>query len=148
MTTPKQPQMDAETAKALADKLKMIPTISRKKTPKAKKKAPAVDDIDGQVKAVGAALGDALVTATDTPLTVLTPVVGALASQLVALGIRATKHVDDDAKHAPPWLVQGVREQSQKPKPPTPPVDAPPAAARTAKAPALPKRIPARAVRR
>ncbi len=141
-----KPQLTVEDAKALADKL--MQKTNPGKVPKVAKKVPAVDNIDGQIKAVGAALADALVTATEVPLTVLQPVVGALATQLVALGIRQTKHVDENAVHAPAWIVQGMREQSMKPAAELPlPADMPPAVARTAKAPSRPK-LPNVAVRR
>lgn len=135
--------------KALADRLAKKPS-GIGTPPVVPKKTPAIDDIDGQTKALGAALADALITASEVPVTVLQPVVGALASQLVALGVRQTEHVDPNAAHAPSWLVQGMREQSMKVPAPPPVVDAQPAAARTAKAPAPPKRRrnTARAVRR
>lgn len=136
MTKPQQ--LTAENAKALADRL--MQKTNPGKVPKVAKKVPAVDNIDGQIKAVGAALADALVTATEVPVTVLQPVVGALAAQLVALGVRQTKHVDNDAVHAPAWIVQGMREQSATPTDQMRPADMPPAAARTAKAPSRPTR--------
>jgi len=141
------PEQTEAAAKELADRL--MKRTNPGKVPVVPKKAPKLDDIEGQTKAVGAALADALVTATDTPVTVLQPVVGALAAQLVALGVRQTKHVDPEAVHAPSWIVQGMREQSMK-LPEQPPADAPPAVARTAKAPTPPKRVrgEARAVRR
>lgn len=151
MKAPKQPQpqhVTADAMKALAERL--LQATAPGKPPTVPKKVPAVDDIAGQTKAVGAALADALVTATDTPVTVLQPFVGAIASQLVALGIRQTEHVDPDAVHAPAWIVQGMREQSTKVPEPPRPAEAPPAVVRTAKAPTPPKRIrnAARAVRR
>ena len=144
---PQQP-LTADAMKAVADRL--MQRTDPKKVPIVPKKIPAADDIDGQTKAVGAALADALVTATETPVTVLAPVVGALAAQLVALGVRQTEYVDPDAAHAPSWIVQGMREQSMRVPEQPRPADAPPAAARTAKAPAPPKRLrnTARAVRR
>lgn len=147
MTKPKKAQQ-ADAAKALADTIFSNPAIGKK--PKVAKKVPKVDDIDGQTKAVGAALADALVTATDIPVAVLQPIVGAWASRLVGLGIRATEHVDPDVPRAPSMIVQGMREQSMNVPEQPRPADAPPAAARTAKAPTPPKRIrnTSRAVRR
>lgn len=142
-----QPALTVEAAQSLADRLMQNTNIG--KVPAVPKKVPNADDIDGQTRAVGAALGDALDTATDVPLTVLKSVVADVAAQLVALGIRQTEHVDPEAIHAPAWIVQGMREQSMKvPEQPRP--DAPPAAARTAKAPVVPKKrlSAARAVRR
>ncbi len=135
--------------KALADRLAKKPG-GIGTPPVVPKKTPAVDDIDGQTKALGAALADALITASDVPVTVLQPVVGALAAQLVALGVRQTEHVDPNAAHAPSWLVQGMREQSMKvpDQAAARSADARPAAARTTKAPAAPKRRRNTAVRR
>ena len=149
MTKPPQ-HLTVESIKALAGGI--IGNMDVGAPPVVTKKVPKVDDIEGQTKALGAALADALVTATDVPVTVLQPVVGALAAQLVALGIRATEHVDPAAVHAPGWIVQGMREQSMRLPNPPPPPDAKPAAARTATAPAPPNRriktATARAVRR
>ena len=145
----KSQQHPTDVAKALAGRI--IGNMDVGTPPAVKKKVPKVDDIEGQTKAVGAALADALVTATEVPVTVLQPVVGALAAQLVALGIRATEHADPDTVHAPAWIVQGMREQSMRPPTPPPTPDAKPIAARTAKAPTPPKRrikATARAVRR
>lgn len=138
-----EPRLTPASAKALADK-----TIDAQKV--IPKKVPAVDDIDGQTKALGGALASALLTATDTPLTVLQPVVADLAAQLVALGIRQTEHVDPAALHAPAWVTDGMRQQSIKlPEQPSH-TEAAPAVARTAQAPNPPKRIAAhaRAVKR
>jgi hypothetical protein len=137
-----KPQLTPESAKALADKVidgQVIP-----------KKVPKVEDVDAQIKAVGGALASALLTATDVPITALQPEVGALASQLVALGIRQTKHVDPTAIHAPHWITNGMRQQSVKL--PDQPVhtEAEPVTARTDEAPKPPKKIHhhARAVKR
>jgi hypothetical protein len=114
------------------------------------KKIPAADDIDGQTKAVGGALASALLTATEMPLHVLQPVVGDLAHQMVALGIRQTEHIDPTVLHAPAWITDGMRQQSVKlPEQPNP-IEAEPVVVRTAEAPKCPKRIPghARAVKR
>lgn len=137
-----EPRLTPESAKALADK-----AIDEQVIPK---KIPKVDDIDAQTKAVGGALASALLTATEMPLHVLQPVVGDLAAQLVALGIRQTKHVDPTAIHAPAWVTDGVRQQSVKlPEQPTH-TDAEPVVARTDEAPKPPKKIKAhqRAVKR
>ncbi|MGE2714188.1 hypothetical protein ACQI4L_09035 [Mycolicibacterium litorale] len=136
------PKLTPESAKALADKV-----IESGVVPK---KVPKVDDIDGQTKAVGGALASALLTATEMPLHLLQPVVGDLAAQLVALGIRQTKHVDPEAVHAPAWITDGVRQESVKLPEQPEPTEAEPAEARTAEAPKCPKRIKkaARAVRR
>lgn len=135
-------RLDGESAKALADKV-----IDNHFVPK---KVPAVNDIDGQTKAVGGALASALLTATEIPVHVLQPVVGELAAQLVALGIRQTKHVDPEALHAPTWITDGVRQESVKLPDPPQHTEAEPVVARTAEAPKRPKRIAAhaRAVRR
>ena len=114
------------------------------------KKIPAADDIDGQTKAVGGALASALLTATEMPIHVLQPVVGDLAAQLVALGIRQTDNIDPTAVHAPAWITDGIRQESIKlPEQPSP-TEAQPFVALTATADDVPKRIPAaaRAVRR
>lgn len=106
------------------------------------KKIPALDDIDGQTQALGGALASALLTATEMPLHTLQPVVGALASQLVALGIRQTELVDPEAIHAPAWITDGMRQESIN-VPPTPQhTDADPFTARTAVAPEIPTEIP------
>lgn len=131
-----------EEAKALADKV-----IDAEVIPK---KIPATDDVDGQVKAVGGALASALLTATEMPLHVLQPWVADLASQLVALGIRQTEHVDPSAVHAPAWITDGVRQESIKLPEQPQHTEADPHVEMTATAPKCPKRIPkaSRAVRR
>lgn len=136
------PRLSPESAKALADKV-----IDSHVIPK---KVPAADDIDGQTKALGGALASALLTATEMPLHMLQPVVGDLAAQLVALGIRQTEHVDPAAVHAPAWIVDGVRQQSVKLPDPPQHTEAEPVVARTATAPKCPKKIAkaAKAVRR
>jgi len=126
-------QLSPESVKALADKVIESSVIP--------KKVPEVDDIDGQTKALGGALSSALLTATEMPLHVLAPVVADLASQMVALGIRQTEHVDPDAVHAPAWITDGVKEQSVKLPDPPKHTDAEPAVARTAIAPEAPARI-------
>lgn len=137
-----QPRMEPEDAKALADKV-----IESNVIPK---KVPHVEDIDEQTKAVGGALASALLTATEMPLHLLQPVVGDLAAQLVALGIRQTKHVDPTAIHAPAWITDGVRQESMKLPEQPKHTEAEPVVERTAEAPKCPKRIAkhARAVRR
>jgi hypothetical protein len=143
VTDEKKTRLSPASAKAVADKViadgKVIP-----------KKVPKVEDVDAQIKAVGGALASALLTATDTPLTVLQPVVADLAAQLVALGIRQTEHVDPEAIHAPAWVTDGMRHQSVKV--PEQPVhaEAQPVVARTDEAPKPPKKIAAhaRAVKR
>lgn len=131
-----------EDAKAIADKVIEASVIP--------KKIPAVDDIDGQTKAVGGALASALLTATEMPLHMLQPVVGELAAQLVAYGIRQTDNIDPAAVHAPAWVTDGVRQESVKLPTPPDPTEAEPVVARTATAPEPPKRIAKRdrAVRR
>lgn len=131
-----------EEAQALADKVVESQVIP--------KKIPPVDDIDGQVKALGGALASALLTATELPLTVMQPVVGELATQLVALGIRQTEHIDPAAVHAPAWITDGVRQESIKLPEQPQHTEADPHVEMTATAPKCPKRIPkaARAVRR
>ncbi|MCK0174810.1 hypothetical protein [Mycolicibacterium sp. F2034L] len=140
---PAAPKLEPEDLKALADRV-----IAESSIPK---KVPAVDDIDGQVKALGGALADALLTATDVPLTALGPFVGDLASQLVAYGIRQTEHVDPDAMHAPAWITDGVKQQSIKLPAQARHTEAAPVVERTAEGPkTCPKRLAksARAVRR
>ena len=136
------PKLTPESAKALADKVMENSFVP--------KKIPHAEDVDAQIKAVGGALASALLTATEMPLHLLQPVVGDLAAQLVALGIRQTKHVDPDAVHAPHWITDGVRQESIKLPDPPQHTEAEPVAARTAEAPKCPKRIKAsaRAVRR
>lgn len=121
------PPLTVENAKAIADKV-----IGETVIPK---KVPALDDINGQISAIGGALASALLTATETPLTILQPVVGDLAAQLVALGIRQTEHVDQAAVNAPTWIVDGMRQDSVKlPDPPKHTEDGP-VVARTSNAP-------------
>lgn len=135
-------RLTPESAKAIADKV-----IESEVIPK---KIPPADDIDGQTKAIGGALASALLTATEMPLHLLQPVVGALSTQLVALGVRQTEHIDPGALHAPTWITDGVRQESVKlPEPPKHTEDDP-VVERTATAPKCPKRIAkaARAVRR
>ncbi|MBI3226636.1 MAG: hypothetical protein HYZ39_16440 [Mycolicibacterium cosmeticum] len=126
-----------EDAQALADKV-----IESEVIPK---KIPAVDDIDGQTKAIGGALASALLTATEMPLHMLQPVVGDLAAQMVALGVRQTEHVDPSAIHAPAWITDGVRQQSVKLPDPPQHTEAEPAVAMTATAPEPPQRLSAKA---
>ncbi|GLE58596.1 hypothetical protein NJBCHELONAE_39060 [Mycobacteroides chelonae] len=125
--------LSAQDAKALADKV-----IDESVIPK---KVPAVDDIDGQTKAVGGALASALLTATEMPLHTLQPWVGDLAAQMVALGIRQTKHVDPTAVHAPAWITDGVRQESVKLPDPPQHTEAAPVVEMIATAPKCPKRI-------
>ena len=127
--------------KAIADKV-----IDETVIPK---KIPAADDIEGQTKAIGGALASALLTATEMPLHMLQPVVGDLAAQLVALGVRQTEHIDPDAVHAPAWVTDGVRQESVKLPDPPQHTEGDPVVARTASAPTCPKRLSkaARAVR-
>lgn len=127
------PELTPEAAKTLADKVIESSVIP--------KKVPAVDDIEGQTKALSGALASALLTATDMPLHMLQPVVGDLASQLVAFGIRQTEHVDPAAVHAPAWITAGVTEQSVKLPEPPQHTEAEPVVARTATAPEPPSRI-------
>lgn len=126
-------RLTGESAKALADQV-----IDETVIPK---KIPAVDDIDGQTKALTGALANALLTATEMPLHMLQPVVGDLAAQLVALGIRQTEHVDPKAIHAPAWITDGVRQESIKLPDPPQHTEAEPFTAQTATAPPCPKRI-------
>jgi hypothetical protein len=138
--------LDVHSAQAIADQVADL-VAEAQVIPK---KVPAVDDIDGQTAALGGALASALLTATDTPLTMLQPVVGDLAAQMVALGIRQTEHVDPAAVHAPPWIVDGVRQQSVTLPDQPQHTEAEPVVARTAEAPTPPKQISsaARAVKR
>ena len=131
-----------ESAKALADHVIESTVIP--------KKVPALDDIDGQTQALGGALASALLTATEMPLHMLQPVVGDLAAQLDALGIRQTDLVDPEAVHAPAWITDGIRQESVKLPDPPQHTDGDSFVARTEEAPTAPKRIAkaARAVRR
>ena len=114
------------------------------------KKLPALDDIDAQTKALGGALASALLTATEMPLHMLQPVVGDLAAQLVALGIRQTEFIDPAAIHAPAWITDGVRQESIKLPDPPQHTGGEAFVVRTDAAPPLPSEIPeeSRAVRR
>ena len=138
MTEPRTP----ESVKALADQV-----IDSAVVPK---RIPSLDDIDGQTKALGGALASALLTATEMPLHMLQPVVGDLASQLVALGIRQTELIDPNAVHAPAWITDGMKQESVKLPEPPQHTDGEPFVARTDEAPAVPNEIAssARAVRR
>lgn len=127
-----------ESAKALADKV-----IEETAVPK---RIPAVDDIEGQAKAISGALASALLTATEMPITVLNGVVADLASQMVAYGIRQTGHVDPAAVYAPAWVTDGVRQQSVKLPEPPQHTEAEPFVTRTATAPEPPARIPKKAM--
>jgi len=131
-----------ESAKALADHVIESTVIP--------KRVPALDDIDGQTQALGGALASALLTATEMPLHMLQPVVGDLAAQLVALGIRQTDLVDPEAVHAPAWITDGIRQESVKLPDPPQHTDGDSFVARTEEAPTAPRRIAkaARAVRR
>lgn len=106
------------------------------------KKIPPLDDIEGQTQAIGGALASALLTATEMPLHTLQPVVGALASQLVALGVRQTENIDPEAIYAPAWITDGVRQESIKLSPEPQHTDGDPFTARTAEAPEIPETIP------
>lgn len=134
-------RLTPESAKALADKV-----IETEFIPK---KVPAIDDMEGQTTAIVGALSSALLTATEMPLHVLQPVVADLASQLVALGIRQTEHVDPAAVHAPAWITDGVKQEAIKLPDPPQHTEGEPVVARAAVAPKCPKRIAkaARAVR-
>lgn len=136
-----EPRLTPASAKALADKV-----IESSFIPK---KVPKVDDIDAQTKAVAGALASALLTATEVPLSVLQPYVADVAAQMVAFGIRQTKHVDPEAVHAPHWITDGVRQEAIKLPEQPKHTEAEPATGRTARAPQPPKRIKAaaRAVR-
>ncbi|WP_292976595.1 hypothetical protein [Mycobacterium sp.] len=144
-TPEQQPVMTPESMQAMADKAQALSDAQV-----IPKKIPAADDIDTQTKAVGGALASALLTATEMPLHMLQPVVGDLAAQLVALGIRQTEHVDPDAVHAPAWITDGARQESIKLPKQQQHTEAEPVVARTAEAPKCPKRIAkiARAVKR
>lgn len=131
--TPEPEPLSPESVEALAEKV-----IESSVLPK---KIPAADDIDGQTKALGGALASALLTATEMPLHMLQPVVGDLAAQLVALGIRQTEHIDPAAVHAPAWITDGVRQESIKLPDPPQHTDGEPYVARTAEAPPIPSRI-------
>lgn len=122
--------MTNEGAKALADEV-----IESAVVPK---KLPAMDDIEGQTKALGGALASALLTATEMPLHMLQPVVADLAAQLVALGIRQTELIDPSAIHAPSWITDGIKQESIKLPDPPQHIDGEPYVARTTEAPPIP----------
>lgn len=144
MTEPDRPvvELTPESANAIAEKVMAEAFIP--------KKIPALDDLDAQTKMVAGALASALLTATKEPLHVLQPVVGALAAQLVALGIRQTEHIDPSAVHAPAWITDGVRQESMVLPDPPKHTDGEPFVAGVAEAPKCPKRIKKhqRAIRR
>lgn len=127
--------MTAQAASDLADKV-----IDAAVVPK---KIPAIDDTDAQTKAIGGALASALLTATEMPLHMLQPVVGDLAAQLVALGIRQTEHIDPTAIHAPGWITDGIRQESIKLPDPPQHTDGLPFVEMTTVAPEVPEVIPA-----
>lgn len=126
-----------EAAKAIADQVIHETVIP--------KKVPALDDIEGQKTALAGALASALLTATEMPMHMLQPYVADLASQMVAFGVRQTDQIDSTAIHAPTWITDGVRQEAvQLPEQPQP-TEAEPYVARTATAPAPPKKIKAAA---
>lgn len=134
VTEPQEQQpLTAEAASAIADQVIDSAVIP--------KKIPEVDDIDAQTKAIGGALASALLTATEIPLHTLQPWVGALASQLVALGVRQTEHIDPEAVHAPAWITDGIRQETVVVPDPPQHTEGDPFVARTAVAPEIPKRI-------
>ena len=135
-------KLSPESAKAIADQV-----IDSAVVPK---RIPGLDDIDGQTRALGGALASALLTATEMPLHMFQPVVGDLAAQLVALGIRQTELIDPNAVHAPAWITDGVKQESVKLPEPPQHTDGEPFVARTDEAPEIPNQIAkaARAVRR
>ena len=135
-------KLSPESAKAIADQVIDSAVVQ--------KRIPSLDDIDGQTRALGGALASALLTATEMPLHMLQPVVGDLAAQLVALGIRQTELIDPNAVHAPAWITDGVKQESVKLPEPPQHTDGEPFVARTDEAPEIPNQIAkaARAVRR
>ena len=126
-------ELTPESAKALADQV-----IESSVVPK---KLPAMDDIEGQTKALGGALASALLTATEMPLHLLQPVVGDLAAQLVALGIRQTDLINPEAIHAPAWVTDGVRQESVTLPDPPQHIDGEAFVVRTEEAPPVPEVI-------
>lgn len=137
-----EPQLTPESMKALADTVIEAQVIP--------KKVPHVDDVDAQAKSIVGALSSAMLMATDTPLTIPPAILGDIAAQLVAYGVRQTEHVDPEAIHAPAWITDGVRQESTPLPDQYPHTEAPPIVARTDVAPKPPKRIAdhARAVKR
>ena len=130
-------ELTPEAAKAIADQV-----IDETVIPK---KIPDVEDVEGQKTAIAGALASALLTATDMPLHMLQPAVADLSSQLVAFGVRQTDQIDSTAIHAPTWITDGVRQEAvQLPEQPQL-TEAEPYVARTAVAPAPPKKIKAAA---
>ena len=136
MVNQKKPRMEkltGESAKAIADKV-----IGENVIPK---KIPGMHNTEGQERALVGALSSALLTATEMPLHTLQPVVADMAKQLVALGVRQTGHIDQDAIHVPAWITDGVKQKSmQLPEQPAH-TEAEPIVARTAEAPPMPKKI-------
>lgn len=140
--TSKIERLTPEAVKALADKV-----IDAGSVPK---KVPAVDDIEAQEKVLVGALSSAMLTSSDMPVQIPPAVLGQLAAQLVAYGVRQTDLIDPDAIYAPAWVTDGIKQQSvQLPEQPQH-TEAEPVVERTAVAPKCPKRIAkgARAVRR
>lgn len=137
----REPILTAESAKALADTVIQSATVP--------KKIPDFGDVEAQTKAMVGGLSSALLTATETPLNLPPPAVGAIAEQLIAYGWRQTEHIDSEAIYAPAWITDGVKQQSMKVPEQPPHTEAEPPEARTAEAPKCPKRIKkaARAVR-
>lgn len=104
---------------------------------------PALDDDEGQVKALTGALASALITATDNPIHMLNDVLDPLAKQLRALGIRQTDLIDPDAIHAPTWITDGATQMAM-PVPEQPSAQtAEPVVTRTAEAPEVPSKFKA-----
>lgn len=114
-----------------------------------KSKVPALDDTEGQIAAIMGALSSAMLTATEVPAMSLAPMMQPIAEQMHAYGVRQTENIAADAVHAPSWLREGVKAQSQ-PVPERPNMHAPQREVVCAvEAPPIPKKIPkaARAVR-
>lgn len=127
-------RMGAEELKAMADR-----AVDEAAVPK---KIPPIDDIEAQTKAMVGALSSAMLTATETPITMPPATIGVVAEQLIAYGIRQTEHVDADAIYAPTWITDGVRQEAVKVPPPPQHTEGEPYTAQTATAPKCPKRIP------
>lgn len=142
MVNKKTGRFTPEDAKALADKV-----IEQEVVPK---KIPAADDVEGQTKALVGALSSAMLTASEMPVQIPPAVLGHIAEQLVAYGVRQTDLINPDAVYAPAWITDGVKQQSVKLPEQPQHTEAAPVVERTATAPACPKRIAkaARAVRR
>lgn len=106
-------------------------------------KIPAMDDDEGQVKALVGALASALLTATEMPIHMLTDVLDPLARQMHAFGVRQTDLIDKSAIRAPTWITDGAKQMAQPVPEQQNHQEADPVVVRTAEAPPVPSKFPA-----